>query len=61
MTGILDQFLSYSGINKALVNKSAPTKFCILIIQIMLKFGFISKYNLGGDRFSVCGHEGGRD
>ena len=36
-------FFTYSRINIALIDKSAPTKFCILIIKLMLKFEFISK------------------
>ena len=42
-TGILDRFFTYSRMNIALIDKSAPQKFQILIIQVMLKFGFISK------------------
>jgi hypothetical protein len=52
-TGILDRFFTYSKINIALIDKSSPTKLCLLIIQVMLKFKFISKYNLRGVGISV--------
>jgi hypothetical protein len=50
-TGILDRFFTYSRFNIALINKSAPSKFCILNIKVMLKFEQISIYGVGGDRF----------
>jgi hypothetical protein len=42
-TGVFDRFFAYSKKYIALINKNALQKFQILIIQVMLKFRFISK------------------
>jgi hypothetical protein len=38
---------------KHLSTKTLPQKFCILIMQVMLKLRFILKYNFRGDRISI--------